>query len=58
MRLSTRSSVLWWIGVTLLLCAIAPDAFAGGPQTSVPDTCGAAATVGLALMAALKGGEQ
>ena len=61
MRMSTlsrRRSLALLIGITLLLCAFAPEAVAGALQTTMPDVCGAAVALGLALIKAANGDQQ
>lgn len=60
MRLNIPRRLGWgrWIVIAFMLVGFAPGALAAGPQAAVPGTCGAAASLGLALLAALQGGRR
>jgi len=57
-RFRGRRAVGLWIGMGLLLCALAPEAVAGTLQTTTPGVCGAAVALGLALIKAVNGDQK
>ena len=58
MRNLSRRHLALWIGITLLLCAFAPEAVAAALQTMTPTVCGVAVALGLALIKAANGDQQ